>query len=535
MPSVKHVPLSAALISGSLWLASPAEAIDYHFDASDADPIIKASVDDRFGSTLLIVDLDGDGQDDLVAAGPRPGEDRVYVFFGPLPPGSAPDPGAADVIIEGMPGGEAGWSLAAGDFDGDGAADLAVGAPSDLMSAGQVYVFAGPLPSQTLTVLDATSTVLGEPGVGAIYAGWSVAAGDFDGDGVDELAVGACGHDQFSGRSYLFDLVPGVLTSADATALFKGGGLSGCSMANAGDFDGDGVEDLVIGAPGVYAPPFGSYAGALYLVYGRAAFAPVYDMYLGDAISNDIARVHGRAEGQNFAWAIDSVGDVNLDGYPDLLVGAPSFLCDGCLTPGHISRTYLILGGKSTGPGLGRVLHGVNRADDVFDEAYVSNDPGVRLGFSVAGTGWVGSDLSRLNAAFIPVPVHGTTYAFGTAINRAVLALYSPERFALLPRYDCTYDPDIEQYGCVIEEPDTRRRRVRDLGQLIDPNGNPTTTSLRVFDGDPNDNLAFGARVASGGDLSGDGINDLVIADPDHIEFTDETGADARVYLYEGR
>ena len=181
----------------------------------------------------------------------------------------------------------------AGDINSDGIADLIIGAlfasPNGTASGASYVVFgknpatAGDFPANLeLSTLDGT-TGFKLSGVAAHdYSGRSVnAAGDINGDGIADLIIGATGAGpNYSGASYVVfgkDAAAGnfpanlELSSLDGTTGFKLSGTaydqSGYSVSAAGDINGDGIADLLIGAPS--ADPNGSYSGASYVVFGK--------------------------------------------------------------------------------------------------------------------------------------------------------------------------------------------------------------------------------------------------------------------------
>src|SRR5262249_28472230 len=151
-------------------------------------------------------------------------------------------------------GDEVGYSVAGpGDVDGDGQADLLLGAPySDAGSVdgGAAYLLLGPVRSG-LDLKDATALLVAE--AAGDLAGQSVAgAGDVDGDGLADLLVGAYGNDAGgtdAGTTYLLSgPVGGEVDLGDATARMLGevaGDKAGFAVAGAGDVDGDGLDDVL--------------------------------------------------------------------------------------------------------------------------------------------------------------------------------------------------------------------------------------------------------------------------------------------------
>jgi len=169
-----------------------------------------------------------------------------------------------------------GWAVAGlGDLDGDGYSEVAVGAPYDdggASDGGGVYVFSGPLEDTSLP--NADSTILGQDSND--YLGWAVVrAGDLDDDGTDDLAVSAVGSDTSSsdaGAVYIFSGPVDALGPSGAMATLtgeEGSDNAGYDIAAAGDTDGDGVDDFWVGAPG--EDTNGSGAGTVYLVRGPIA------------------------------------------------------------------------------------------------------------------------------------------------------------------------------------------------------------------------------------------------------------------------
>jgi len=193
------------------------------------------------------------------------------------------------------------------DFNGDGYADLVIGAPgAQAEEIGRVFVHlggaAGWRPSPSL--------VLAGPDVIGAQYGTALAIGDFDGDGLADLAVAAPGEDDFTGKVYIYRGGARGLQAEPARVLVGEAGAGswfGVALAPAGDVNGDGFADLVAGAPGVAGGRAYLYLGGVNGLPERASTS-----YFGDT-----------AQAGRFGEAVAGVGDVNGDRFGDLVVGAP--------------------------------------------------------------------------------------------------------------------------------------------------------------------------------------------------------------------
>jgi hypothetical protein len=210
------------------------------------------SPDDFAGAALAGPgDIDGDGVADVLvgawghdAVGTFGG--RAYVLLGPVDDDT--DLGDADAIVDGADTWDVlGFAVGgAGDTDGDGHADIVLGAyghDAGGLSSGAAWVFTAPLDATNLD--DATASLRGDAVDTA--AGWSVgSAGDTDGDGMADVLVGAPGEGT---AALLLGPVSGARTLADADARFVGTADAGAAVSGAGDVDGDGLDDILVGAP----------------------------------------------------------------------------------------------------------------------------------------------------------------------------------------------------------------------------------------------------------------------------------------------
>lgn len=256
-------------------------------------------------------DVDGDGYDDLLVGAIYDDEGgrqagAAYLVFGPTA-------GTLDLASAGAKlGGEdaddnAGISLAAGDVDGDGTPDLVI--PADdadgtEVGAGKVYVWTS-APSGTVDLGGADIVVTGAYASQGI--GYSLAVGDFDGDGYGDLVTGAPnGQSDGHGAVYLFaGPLAAALTEDDAAWVMQGEETNeavGNSLADAGDVDADGVNDLVVGAPHGTA----SHDGQAALFYAPLA---------GSAVWSDAAFVvTARADWHELGGSVAGLGDLDGDG-----------------------------------------------------------------------------------------------------------------------------------------------------------------------------------------------------------------------------
>ena len=224
-------------------------------------------------------------------------------------------PDDAAVVRGALAGDRSGWSIAVGDFDGDGAADVAAAGPDrdvagKATDAGIVQVARGPIDLATDLQTQAWSTVGGENALGRLGL-TLMALPDIDSDGVDELAIAEPYADSKLGTSrvYLFDQLGGSLALADATTAFEG--ESSDAAVGAGldfaDFDDDGTTDLLVGAP------YERGSGALYGVSGSDTDEDRLD-HADLLIYSD--------KGLLFGASVAALGDIDGDGADDFAVGA---------------------------------------------------------------------------------------------------------------------------------------------------------------------------------------------------------------------
>ena len=303
------------------------------------------------GSAAGAGDVNGDGFADVVVAAGDRSDGGAYVVFGAPRRRSfdAARLGRRGFAVRGAPGDQqAGPVASAGDVNGDGLDDLVVGAPVSLgappppgarepFGGGAAYVVFGQRANATVQLGDRGFRIAPPPReigfVGAAVAG----AGDVNGDGLDDVIVGAPalpldlrGSRPGPGSAFVVFGAPTPDTVTLGEALgprgfeIRGGPAAlgtGGAVAGIGDHNGDGLDDLLVGAPGESdvegsgAPP-----GAAFLLYGRGAAGRVELSALGAADGLALEGLPGDRAGSAVALA----GDPDADGRPDLLIGAPA-------------------------------------------------------------------------------------------------------------------------------------------------------------------------------------------------------------------
>jgi len=308
--------------------------------------LVGEAPDDYAGRSVSSAgDVNGDGFDDLLvgALGQDAGgfgAGAAYLVYGPVT--GTVDLSAADAKLVGEAFDDvAGYSVSsAGDVNGDGFDDLLVGADGQDAGggdAGAAYLVLGPV-TGTVDLSAADAKLVGETQYD--WLGKPVSsAGDVNGDGFDDLLVGAAGQDEGgsdAGAAYVvFGPVTGTVDLSAADAKLVGevaDDWAGWSVSSAGDVNGDGFDDLVVGASG--QDEGGQKAGAAYLVLGPVT--GTVDLSAADA------KLVGEASDDYVgSESISSAGDVNGDGFDDLLVGAWGQDEGG----DEAGAAYLVLGG----------------------------------------------------------------------------------------------------------------------------------------------------------------------------------------------
>ena len=522
----------------------PAQVIDLSTLAASDGFIIQG---DLAGYSVSSAgDVNGDGIDDLIVGAPDGGDGNAgeaYVIFG-RSTGFGVDVSGRRVIdlatlsasdgfiIQGDAALDyAGRSVSnAGDVNGDGIDDLIVGAPSGDdggYDAGEAYVIfgrtnvfgvdVGGRQVIALTNLSASDGFIIQGDADYDYAGRSVSnAGDVNGDGIDDLIVGALGGDDgdynageayvIFGRTTGFGVDVGGRQVIDLANLSASDGFiiqgdanydnAGRSVSNAGDVNGDGIDDFIVGAH--YGNDGGTDAGEAYVIFGRTTGFGVdvggrQVIDLESLSASDGFIIQGDANYDNAGRSVSNAGDVNGDGIDDFIVGA-HYGNDGGTDAGE---AYVIFG-RTTGFGVdvgGRQvidLESLSASDGFIIQGDAASD---YAGISVSNAGDVNGD----GIDDLIVGAFGSNDG-GTDAGEAYVIFGRTTGFGV----------------------DIGGRQVIDLATLSSSDG-------LIIQGDAAFDEA-GISVSAAGDVNGDGIDDLIVGARDNDVGGGNAGAAYVIY-----
>ena len=444
-------------------------------------------------------DVNGDGYSDIIVGAENCGSDQgqALIFYGHAGgPGSTPDWSVLGENTNDL----FGRSVAGiGDVDGDGYSDVAVGAPGVSSGQGRIYAFRGGSGGVSTTHFWSAT------GGSGAYQGRAVAgAGDVNGDGYADLIGGAPGYSSSRGQALLFH---GVANAPNTTAAWDETGDSqwarfGIAVASAGDVNGDGYSDVVIGAAGY---PNNDAQGKAYLFLGTASGLAGFPVW------TDV----GEHAGDRFGCSVAGAGDVNGDGYGDVIVGANEYDDDSTSTPGKVYVYY----GNATG---------LSTNADWAATGLSSNE---NLGVAVAGAGDVNGD------GFADVIVGASDYSptGQPSAGKACLFLGSASGLGDNAVWSAVGEAGYDFFGrAVAGAGDVNGDGFADVivgaygydldtasgaGKAYVYHGSATGFYLVAAWSDSGWDTAsdqFGWSVAGAGDVNGDGFGDIIVGAPGH-------------------
>jgi len=327
---------------------------------------------DQFGVSVSTAgDINNDGYDDIIvgAFGKNSNQGAAYVIYGgeeasflniDLSTTSLNALTTGFMITGNAAGDIFGYSVStAGDINNDGYDDIIVGAPWKNSFQGAAYVIYGG-PKSAMSNWDFSSgATLNPTSTGFIitgntagdYLGVSVStAGDINNDGYDDIIIGAHGKNAayviYGGaKSTMSDIVLSSTTLNPSTTGFMitgnaAGDTFGWSVSTAGDINNDEYDDIIVGAPRE-----NGYQGAAYVIYGGAKSSMSNWDFSSGATLNPSATgfmITGNAANDQFGLSVSTAGDIDNDGYDDIIIGAP-------YKNSNQGAVYVIYGGdKST-------------------------------------------------------------------------------------------------------------------------------------------------------------------------------------------
>lgn len=462
-------------------------------------------------------DVNADGYCDVIVGAPdfdngQNNEGQVFLYLGSATglsstPIWSTESNQADAFFGGAVAG-------LGDINGDGYGDVIIG--SRLYDNGEINEGVSCIYLGNAGGLSAAPEWVFEGGQANAGLGCSVSsAGDINGDGYSDIIIGANGYDNDQtneGRAYVYF---GSADSITATNVWtsendQANSQYGYSVTNAGDVNGDGFGDLAIGAP-FYDTGLANI-GRVFIYQGKVGgFGAVADQTLEGTQANEL-----------FGWSVSTAGDVNCDGYADLLIGAPQY-SNGESNEG---RVYLF-----SGSGSGVIANPVWLTE--------GNQTDSQLGFCVACAGDVNGDgYSDILAS---APYHNNQGRVSLYAGSGSGLLYNPLWFADGKQAEEQFgfsaasagDINGDGFSDIMVGAPYYDNGQTDEGRACLYNGHtgglsPNPTWSRESD---QTNAQYGRSVSAAGDVNGDGFSDVIIGAP---YFDNTQSNEGRVYVYHG-
>jgi len=409
-----------------------------------------------------------------------------------------------DMIFDGEPNSLFGSLIACGDVDGDGYDDVLIGAGKCNNNRGRVYLFYGG------PDMDTTADLVLEGQNEGDFFGTGLSCGDIDNDGYEDIVIAASYFSEKRGRAYLYWGRDRNSMDANPDKIFAGeaeeGSYFGLGYPAVYDIDNDGYDDIILGACAYWSP--GDGRGRAYLYYGNTK-------ELMDT-SHDLIFTEENPRDQ-FGHRI-ACGDVDNDGFGDIVIGTVDYRRGK-----QQGRTYLYYGASR--PNMDA------KADVIFEaksegEDYIS--------------GIVCIDQNRDGYDDLVIGDLG----YNNKQGRACL-FYGNAKRSLDTNPDVTFEGEVEQsnYGIQVVCGDVDGDNLNDIAIGARGSGQavgkvyvywgkelpaPDPKPGRIFTGEnPNDGFGFGLAC---GDVNNDGFDDLVIGAPGYKAGTYQ----GRAYLYYG-
>ena len=461
------------------------------------------------------------------------------------------------IVLNGVASGDRSGSRIseAGDVNGDGVADMIVGAfladPSGQTNAGEAYVvFGGTVSSSPfeLSALDGTNGFRMSGLDAGDSAGVSVSdAGDINGDGYADVIIGAENANSGTGESYVVFGAASFASSVDLASLdgtdgfrldgvftgISGVDRSGHSVSSAGDVNQDGFDDILIGADAA-DPGNVQSRGEAYLVYGAASFAASLDLATLDGTNG--VRMPGLDFGDFAGRLVADAGDVNNDGFDDFIVGAHAADANGA----DSGEAYVIYGSNSLSATIdfaaldgtnGFKINGMSAGDlfstrggalgdvneDGIDDFILGNSNNSATNASIPGSAFVIYGSETMQAVVELTDLDGTN---GFRIDGVDLSDRTGTFSGSAGDFNADGINDIA-VSAIAADPDGNNRAGEmsvifggsQVGAVVNLGDLDGTNGFRIDGSDPNDESGFSPSHV--GDFNDDGIDDLAYGAPE--------------------
>ena len=446
-------------------------------------------------------DVDKDGFDDVLSIS----SDHIELFYG----SSGVMDTDADAVFTGRYA-----AASAGDVNHDGYDDIITGDANHDDPDGIAYIYFGARKTQLDTNAD---IILSCPTDGLDFGARVACAGDVNNDGYDDVIVGTemlFLNDFEENEVHLF--LGGNPMNNTADAVFSGGGSTyfNISISGAGDINNDNYDDIIIGQS-----DYGGSQGAVFIYYGSESVDEDYDLILT-----------GEGKNNNLGYSVACAGDVNNDGYDDVIVSAKNY-------DSSRGRIYLYYGSSTT-------------MDNTADILFTGTVSGGNFGYSISSAGDVNNDH------YDDIIIGAQNEDNGT--GRAYI-YFGSANMDTNPDVILSGENENDKFGCSVSSAgDVNKDGYDDV--IVGANRISFTLGMEsvayigmayvYLGGSPMNNdyearlspkewsgqQFFGTSVAGAGDVNGDGYDDVIVGEPGYDPYSDGLSSDnlGRAYIYYG-